>query len=86
MGGVNGIDSHAPEKKPNMMAKMIVPAASFTASAQKLRMAQAATHGMTTLNTPKRPTIKLGTIRPTVLAVLRTANYIQEVIHDKPKR
>jgi hypothetical protein len=68
------LNSHAPEKKPYRIAKMMVLATSWTASVQKMRMPHAALHVIVRLIIPIRGTSSGGITRPKILAPFITVN------------
>ena len=68
-------NSHAPEKKPYVIAKTIVPGTSRTANVQKMRIPQAELHMIVRLMIPIRGTRIGGITRPKMLAPFNIVNW-----------
>ena len=76
--------AHAPEKKPYMTEKIIVPATSLIASEQNTRIPVMVVDRITMLKTPTRLTSIFGKILPNTLAPLRTAIWVfREIMMEK---
>lgn len=75
---------HAPEKKPYITEKIIVPTTSLMASGQNTRIAVIVVHIITMLKTPTRLTSRFGKIRPKTLAPLRIAIWVfHKIVTEK---
>lgn len=65
------------------MAKIMVPATLSIARLQKTSKDVRNTHGIMTLKAPNLYTNRLGSTRPTALAALRTAIYVQSLAYSQ---